>query len=215
MLNPILEVQSHAFWIQRNRPFHQEGRTVRNEQILLSVKIKHFCRSVAFALLLIFASYVIKDNILAHVQREAEAVTTFKLLDDKQFPLITLCWGERYFLEKMALQCGYVKPIFQNTLNFMDILQSCLAANMSTETIMNLEGETLIWALATDSVWDVWVKIKPFNGSSYFKTSVRGQWSRLIHQKLGPCNTFEVDKSAPVNEIIFYPNHGELTSHFP
>ena len=155
------------------------------------------------------AAYIIKDNILDHHDRQPEAVTNFGLTNDKQFPLITLCWDEEYFLKSMAEKCGH--PSLINELIFHEILQSCLAANMSTDAILDMEGNAydLIGYVFSGDTLNSWIEIRPFNGSSYFKTSVSGQWSMLIHPKLGPCYTFDIDKSNKIEDILIYPNYGE------
>ena len=146
------------------------------------------------------AAYLIKDNIIDHRDQQPEAVTSFGLVNAKEFPLVTLCWDESDFLKNMAETCGH--PTQTNELNFLPILQSCLAANMSTEDILSLNFEI-----------NGWSDIRPFNGS-YFKTSVSGQWSMLIHPKLGPCYSFEIDKSNSKEDFFIYPSYSESKAFF-
>ena len=159
------------------------------------------------------AAYLIKDNILDHNDQQAEAVTSFDLVNAKSFPLVTLCWNERDFLRIMAETCGHSTQT--NQLNFLQILQSCLAANMTIDQLLNQNGMANRYDLDTWNGWNLepgtwnWIEIRPFNGSSYFKTSVSGQWSMLIHPKLGPCYSFEIDKFNSVDDNFFYPNYSE------
>ena len=153
-------------------------------------------------------AFLIKDNIIDHQERQAEAVTSFDLANEKEFPLVTLCWYEGDFLKYMAETCGHSTQT--NQLNFLQILQSCLATNISIEALLYLNGWALIWNV--DLMSAGWILTRPFDGSSdssYFKTSVSGRWSMLIHPKLGPCYTFEINKSNAIKDIFFYPNFGE------
>ena len=154
------------------------------------------------------AVFLIKDSILDHYDSQPEAVTSFKLASEKEFPLITLCWHEGDFLKIMAENCGH--PTQTNQLIFHQILQSCLEANMTTQALLKLKGRTV----KKDGI--VWyeVETRPFNGNSYFKTSVSGQWSTLIHPKLGPCYSFDIDKSNTIYDIFIYPNFGEFYTFF-
>ena len=145
------------------------------------------------------AGYLIKDNILAHNDQQPEAVAKFEWAEAQRFPLITICWGEDDFLKVMAEKCDHPKHVTE--LNFHQILRSCLSANMTPSTILNMTGiGTWQWDVDTHEL--NWIDIMPFNGNSYFKTDVRGQWSKLIHPKLGPCYTFEIDKLNQIKEIF-------------
>ena len=148
------------------------------------------------------AAFFIKDNILDHYDSQPEAVTSFDLANAKEFPLVTLCWNEGHFLKFMAESCGYSTQT--NELVFHQILQICLAANMTIEAILYHKGRAVKWD--ADTQFPQFTETRPLNGSTYFQTSASGQWSMLIHPKLGPCYTFEIDKSNPIEDIFFYPN---------
>ena len=148
------------------------------------------------------AAYLITDNIMAHHEQQPEAITSFEWANAKQFPLISLCWDEGDFLKIMAQKCGHS---LMQELNFYQILQSCLAANMSIEAILN-DGYSA-GKFDTDAQHGNWIDIRPFNGSTYFKASVNGLWSMLVHPKLGPCYTYEIDKSNLIDFIFIYPNY--------
>ena len=156
------------------------------------------------------AAFLIKDSILDHHDQQPEAVTSFDLANVKEFPLITLCWNEGDFLKIVAENCGH--PTQTNELNFYQILQSCLVANMSIEEFLNLKGSA--WRWNESGLSGALIETRPLNGSTYFKTSVSGQWSMLMHPKLGPCYTFEIDKSNAIKDIFFYPNYGESKAYF-
>ena len=151
------------------------------------------------------AAYLIKDNIIDHIDQQPEAVTSFELANEKEFPLVSFCWNKEHFLKIMAEICGHSTQV--NHLHFLRILQTCLAANMSTEAVFNLEGIAWIWDV--DTLIHIGLQTRPFDGGSYFKTSINGQWSMLIHPELGPCYTFEIDKSNPMQEIVLHPNYSE------
>ena len=156
------------------------------------------------------AAYLIKDNILDHHEQQPEAIASFDFGNAKEFPLVTLCWNERHFLKIVAAHCGHHTQT--NEPIFYQIMQSCLEANMTNEDILDVKGRAWVWN--GDTLPRVMIEIRPFNGSYFFKTSTRGQWSMLIHPKLGPCYTFELDKSTPVRDIYIYPNHGKLKHFF-
>ena len=126
-------------------------------------------------------------------------------MNAKEFPLVTLCWNERDYLKIMAETCGH--PTQTNEINYLHILQSCLVANLTIADILNLTGGAFRWDVDTFSY--PWIETRPFRGNSYFKTSVRGQWSMLIHPKLGPCYSFEIDKSNLIDATLIYPNYSE------
>ena len=99
------------------------------------------------------AAFLIKDSLLDHHDQQPEAVTSFDMANSKEFPLVTLCWDENHFLNYMAANCDNPTILWSAAqkyeLNFHKILQSCLAANMSIEALLNLDGYSVRMDVAT------------------------------------------------------------------